>query len=84
MNKQEMRELKTKLNKLFEIITWRQIDLIEDKPITYTQLSEIRNRVETLLDRVIDKTKPRNLGTIGEQGVNNEWTKHNTYGTKKR
>jgi len=81
-----MKELKfeMKLIKILELLHKQKERVVEDKPISYSSLSDIYNRVETLYDIIKNNQyTPEYYGvkgtmTIGintEQKENNDWTK---------
>ena len=81
-----MKELKfeLKLLKILELLHQQKERVIEEKPISYSSLSDIYSRVEILYDTIKNNQyTPEYYGVKGkmtirtntEQKGNNEWTK---------
>ncbi len=84
-----MKELKfeMKLIKILELLHEQKERLIAEKPIQYSSLSDIYNRVETLYDTIKNNQYTpeyygvkgtMTIGTNTEQKGNNEWTNTTT------
>jgi len=81
-----MKELKfeMKLIKILELLHKQKERVIAEKPIQYSSLSDIYNRVETLYDTIKNNQYTpeyygvkgtMTIGTNTEQKGNNDWTK---------
>ena len=59
-------KLKLKLKKLHEVIHNLKLKTLDKEEIMFEDFTELSNRVDTLLDKVINDTKPNDIGLYYE------------------